>query len=97
MGTPAEYLPGPISDDAINELLVSTGLPKATKIVSANVTAEYHSIYMITLPPNENTSHTDLVLRMSGHHLPQTKTANELGIMAWISKNTTIPIPEVVR
>ena len=53
MSTPAEHLPGPILDNAINELLASVSLPKASKIVPANVTAEYHSIYFITLPPNE--------------------------------------------
>ena len=96
MSTPAEHLPGPILDNAINELLASVSLPKASKIVPANVTAEYHSIYFITLPPNEKQSHTDLVLRVSGHHLPRIKTTNEVGIMSWISKNTTIPIPEVI-
>ena len=96
MGTPAEHLPGPISDKAINELLASIKLPKASSIVLAKVTAEYHSIYFITLPTNEKQSHTDLVLRVSGHHLPRIKTTNEVGIMSWVSKNTTIPIPEVI-
>lgn len=96
MGTPAKHLPGIISDDAINELLAFVGLPKASKILPANVTAEYHSIYIITLPLNNKASHTNLVLRVSGHHLPQIKTANEVGIMSWISKNTTIPIPDVI-
>ena len=96
MSTPAEHLPGPISDKSINELLASINLPKASSIVPANVTAEYHSIYFITLLPKEKQSHTDLVLRVSGHHLPRIKTTNEVGIMSWISKNTTIPIPEVI-
>ncbi|MCJ1371958.1 hypothetical protein MMC20_003178 [Loxospora ochrophaea] len=96
MGTPAVHLPKPIPEDAINTLLVAAGLPKATKIVSPRVTAEYHSIYMINLPPNSTSTHTDLVLRVSGHHLPQIKTENEIGVMSWVSKNTTIPIPEVI-
>lgn len=74
MGTPDDHLPETISEDAINSLLVAAGLPKATKIVSPKVTAQYHSIYMITLPPNDKSSHNDLVLRVSGHPLPQIKT-----------------------
>jgi aminoglycoside phosphotransferase (APT) family kinase protein len=96
MGTPANHLPGLISEDAINSLLVAAGLPKATKIVSPKVTAQYHTIYMIDLPPNDKSSHTDLVLRVSGHHLPHIKTENEVGVMSWVAKNTTIPIPDVV-
>lgn len=95
-GTPADHLPKPISENAINALLVATGLPKATRIVSPRVTAQYHSIYMISLPPNDKSGHTDLVLRISGHHLWQIKTENEVGVMSWIFKNTTIPIPDVV-
>lgn len=57
MGTPAKHLPGIISDDAINELLAFVGLPKASKILPANVTAEYHSIYIITLPLNNKAAY----------------------------------------
>ena len=96
MGTPADHLPKLISEDEINALLVAVGLPKATKIVSPQVTAEYHSIYMITVPPNDKLIQTELVLRISGHHLPRIKTENEVGVMSWVSKNTTIPIPQVV-
>ena len=96
MSTPAEHLPGFILDNTINELLASISLPKASKIVPANVTADYHSIYFITLPSKKKQSYTDLVLRVSGHHLPRIKTINEVSIMSWVSKNTTIPIPEVI-
>jgi hypothetical protein len=96
MGTRAQHIPAAISDNAINELLASIGLPKATHIVPTKVTAEYHSIYMITVPSNVKSPHTNLVLRVSGNHLPKIKTKNEVGVMAWISKNTTIPIPGVV-
>lgn len=96
MGTPADHLPEPIFEDAINDLLLAVGLPKATKIISPKVTAQYHSIYIITVPPNDKSAHTDLVLRVSGHHLPKIKTENEVGVMSWISNNTAIPIPDVV-
>ncbi|KAI1137197.1 phosphotransferase enzyme family-domain-containing protein [Hypoxylon sp. FL0543] len=96
MGTPQDHLPKPLAHDAIHELLDSIGLPKATIIAPAKVTAAYHSIYMLSLPPSERTSHRELVLRVSGHHLPRIKTANEVGIMAWILKNTSIPIADLV-
>jgi hypothetical protein len=96
MATPRDYLPGPISDDAINQLLLSIGLPEATSIVSPKVTAQYHSIYLITIPENKKTVHTKLVLRVSGQHLPKIKTENEVAVMTWIKQNTTIPVPDVV-
>ena len=96
MAMPANHLPGLISEDAIHSLLVDAGLPKATKIVSPRVIAQYHSIYVINIPPNNKSSHTDLVLRVSGHHLPHIKTENEVAVMSWIAKNTTIPIPDVL-
>ncbi|MDI1493422.1 MAG: hypothetical protein OHK93_005211 [Ramalina farinacea] len=96
MSNPADYLPGPISANAINELLVSIGLAKASKIASAKVTADYHSIYRITVPPSGETKSMDLILRVSGHHLPRIKTANEVGVMAWVTENTTIPVPKVI-
>ncbi|KAH8812454.1 kinase-like domain-containing protein [Xylogone sp. PMI_703] len=96
MGTPAEHLPGFISEDAINSLLVAVGLPKATKIVSPKVTAQYHSIYMITLTLDDKSGYSDLILRVSGQHLPRIKTENEVGVMSWIAKNTTIPIPNII-
>ena len=96
MGSPTDHLPKSISEDSINVLLAAVGLPKATTIVSPKVTAQYHLIYMITLPPNDKSSHTGLDLRVSGHHLPKIKTENEVGVMSWISKNTTIPIPNLV-
>ncbi|KAK7398064.1 hypothetical protein QQX98_012572 [Neonectria punicea] len=97
MGTPADHLPLAISEDAINELLQTTGLPRATAIANPKVTAQYHSIYFITLPPTEKSyGHSELVFRVSGRHLPTIKTMNEVGVMTWLSKNTTIPLPEVI-
>lgn len=96
MATPANHLPQPIPEDAINALLVAADLPRATEIISPRVTAQYHSIYKITLPPNNKLGHTDLVLRVPGHHLPRIKLESEVGVMSWVSKNTTIPIPKAV-
>lgn len=97
MGTPADHLPLAISKDAINELLQTTGLPRATAIANPKVTAQYHSIYFVTLPPTEKShGYSELVLRVSGRHLPAIKTINEVGVMTWLSKNTAIPLPEVI-
>lgn len=96
MGTPRNHLPGPISEDAIDQLLLSIGLPRAVSIVSPKVTAQYHSIYRITIPENNKTLHKKLVLRVSGHHLPRIKTENEVAVMTWIKQNTCIPVPDLV-
>ncbi len=97
MGTPADALPPPIAEDAIQALLRAVGLPEATTIVSPRVTAQYHGIYLISLPHSDRShGHSELVLRVSGRHLPTIKTKNEIGVMTWLSKNTTIPIPDVI-
>jgi len=96
MGTPANHLPSPLSEDIINELLITIGLPKAILITSPKVTAQYHAIYCIKVPLNDKSLHTDLILRVSGHHLPTIKTENEVGVMSWILQNTSIPIPDLI-
>ncbi|KAM5523845.1 hypothetical protein FOXYSP1_14188 [Fusarium oxysporum f. sp. phaseoli] len=97
MGTPADHLPPPISEDAINKLLQTLRLPRATAIENPKMIAQYHSIYFITLPPIElSRGHYELVLRVAGHHLPNIKTKNEIGVMTWLSKNTIIPLPDVI-
>ncbi|EWZ95800.1 hypothetical protein FOWG_03344 [Fusarium oxysporum f. sp. lycopersici MN25] len=59
--------------------------------------AQYHSIYFIILPPIElSRGHYALVLRVAGNHLPNIKTKNDIGVMTWLSKNTTIPLPDVI-
>ncbi|RMJ09439.1 hypothetical protein CDV36_010927 [Fusarium kuroshium] len=97
MGTPADHLPPVISDDAINMILQITGLPQAITITRPKVIAQYHSIYFLTLPPTEKSrGHSELVLRVSGHHIPVIKTMNEIGVMTWLSNNTTIPLPDII-
>ncbi|RYP09304.1 hypothetical protein DL764_001351 [Monosporascus ibericus] len=75
---------------------LSVGLPEAVAIWSPKVTAQYHTIYMISLPPDDKTSRTELFLQVSGNHLPTIKTENKFGVMSWFSKNTPIPIPDLV-
>ncbi|KAF5606678.1 uncharacterized protein FSUBG_5864 [Fusarium subglutinans] len=97
MSSPAAHLPLPLPKDAINALLQSLRLPHATSISNPQMTAQYHSIYFLTLPPTElSRGYSELVLRVAGNHLPEIKTANEIGVMTWLSGNTTIPLPEVI-
>ncbi|KAL1869906.1 hypothetical protein Daus18300_005367 [Diaporthe australafricana] len=108
MGTPAKYLPRVLSDETIQSLLSSLDLPPAEVISPPAATAAYHSIYLLTFPPEfssklepatarEPDGSTTLVLRVSGKHLPRIKTINEVSVMRWVRENTTIPIPAVVR
>ncbi|KLP17880.1 uncharacterized protein LW94_10746 [Fusarium fujikuroi] len=97
MSSPATHLPPPLPDDAINALLQALRLPWATSISNPRTTAQYHSVYFLTLPPTElSRGYSELVLRVAGNHLPEIKTSNEIGVMTWLSKNTTIPLPEVI-
>ncbi|KAF7553680.1 hypothetical protein G7Z17_g3458 [Cylindrodendrum hubeiense] len=97
MGTPADHLPPALSNDAINMLLQTAGIPQATAIAHPKVKAQYHSGYFLTLPhTDESCGPSELVLRVSGRHLPAIKTANEVGVMTWLSKNTTIPLPKAI-
>ncbi|KAH8728891.1 hypothetical protein GQ44DRAFT_723813 [Phaeosphaeriaceae sp. PMI808] len=91
-----EHLPKRLSEDTINHLLRSIGLPNAVKIITPNVTAQCRSIYVISIPPNEKSNPIELVLRVSGPHLPYMKTRNEVAVMTWVKQHTTIPVPDVI-
>ncbi|KAF5573625.1 hypothetical protein FPANT_12237 [Fusarium pseudoanthophilum] len=97
MSSPADHLPLPLAEHAIQALLQALHLPQATSISNPQMTAQYHSVYFLTLTPTELwRGYSELVLRVAGNHLPEIKTMNEIGVMAWLSKNTTIPLPEVI-
>ncbi|KAJ5212929.1 hypothetical protein N7449_000098 [Penicillium cf. viridicatum] len=110
MSTPDNYLPPALSADIISQLIVSLDLPTPTSIEPLQVTAAFHSIYLIhfaaatlihtsdgsVLPVNTDGS-VALVLRVSGRQLPTIKTRNEVGVMTWVRQNTTIPVPAIIR
>lgn len=109
MATPADNLPPPLSEDLVRSLIESINLPPPIAIVSPKVAAAYHSIYIISFlpdalndffPPSSESrrfSPTDLILRVSGNHIPKIKTDNEAAIISWIGSKTTIPIPAVIK
>lgn len=108
MGSPEAYLPPALSDETIFDLVSSLHLPRPTRIEPLQVTAAFHSIYLLTFAPsatgtlyparkrNED-GYTDLVLRVSGDHVQAYKTRNEVAVMAWVAENTSVPVPAVVR
>jgi aminoglycoside phosphotransferase (APT) family kinase protein len=109
MGTPKEHLPISISEDTIRALIASLDLPSPQSVYSLLSTAEYHSIYVLSFPsevaaalsstlsPLPNDDRVELILRISGHHLPRIKTINEVAVMTWVRQNTRLPVAEVVR
>ncbi|KIJ57294.1 hypothetical protein M422DRAFT_148887 [Sphaerobolus stellatus SS14] len=99
MGTPIDYLPPSLGDESIHALLTSVDLPAASQISKLQVTAEYHSIYRISFKVENFTENlpNQVVLRVAGRHLPETKTLNEVAIISWLSANTRIPVPIVIR
>jgi hypothetical protein len=101
MSDAKQALPHPIANDAVQALLNSKKLPEAVSIAPLKVTAAYHGLYLINLPEissqvAERLEHHELILRVSGRHLPVMKTENEVGIMTWVRRNTAIPIPDLI-
>ncbi|KAH8900132.1 kinase-like protein [Thozetella sp. PMI_491] len=107
MASPVSYLPPALTEASIQELLASLSLPKAARIEPLQVTAAFHSIYILAF--GSDTAHqipsvapgpdgsVVLVLRVSGRHFPRIKTANEVGVMKWVRSHTSIPVPAVVK
>ncbi|CAI7638496.1 unnamed protein product [Penicillium glandicola] len=104
MGTPDSYLPPALSAETITSLILSLDLPAPSSIEPLQVNAAFHSIYLIHfasvqgITTRENKDGTvTLVLRVSGRQLPAIKTRNEVGVMTWIGKHTSIPVPAIIR
>ena len=100
MGTTETYLPPTFSEDSIIQLTTSLDLPAPTRVSPLQERAAFHSIYLIHFEPNDSTKipactepdgSIDLILRVSGRQLPRIKTLNEVGVMAWVRENTSIP------
>ncbi|KAE8406194.1 hypothetical protein BDV37DRAFT_270103 [Aspergillus pseudonomiae] len=110
MGDPTQYLPPSLDKETLLEFARSLGLPTPIGVRALIVIAEYHPIYLLSFSA-EDASETspklealdggngsvDLVLRVSGSHLPHIKTENEVAVMTWVRQHTSIPIPEIIR
>ena len=108
MWAPAQCLPPPppLPGATIIDLLTSIDLPELLSLHQIDMRAAYHSVYMLSLPPDalgvsedrvSADQTTELVLRAAGQHFPSIKTINEAAIISWIEANTSIPVPTVVR
>ncbi|KAJ5754132.1 uncharacterized protein N7511_008285 [Penicillium nucicola] len=102
MGAPDTILPPALSAETITSLILSLDLPAPSSIEALQVQATFHSIYLIHFNsaqyiPVHKDGPATLVLRFSGRHLPGIKTRNEVGIMTWIHKHTSIPVPAIIR
>ena len=111
MGDPRHYLPPLHHNETINALLQSVGLPLPSSIKIPEIGGWYHRIYFLTfpskdaaswlgnieVPPTSPSDNVELVLRVAGTHITRLKTENEAAVIAWLSANTSIPTPEVVR
>ncbi|PYH43505.1 phosphotransferase family protein [Aspergillus saccharolyticus JOP 1030-1] len=112
MGVAPEHnLPQPYAEETILALLDSIGLSRPVAIKPLKVTAAFHLIYVLTysrealaphvqldrLPASSgDETEVDLILRISGDHVPRIKTENETAILTWLREHTSIPVPEVV-
>ncbi|RAH47392.1 phosphotransferase family protein [Aspergillus brunneoviolaceus CBS 621.78] len=104
-------LPQPFAEETIFALLDSIGLSRPVAIKPLKVTAAFHIIYVLTypraiiapllrsdqpLPSSGEEEEVDLILRISGDHVPRIKTENETAILTWLREHTSIPVPDVV-
>lgn len=96
-----------ITEACIRQLLSDLKLPIALAIEPFKAAAAYHSIYVVKYPEQSTSTisinqsistqrNRDLVLRVAGNSLPQTKTSNEVAVMQWIRQNTNVPIPAMI-
>jgi hypothetical protein len=102
-------MPPKITEKEINQLLVSIGLPEAKSIGFLKVSAGYHHLYLLTwdgdvLPGDAKPAHgrradgtIEMILRISGSHLPGLKTENEIAIMRWLTHYIQIGHPAIPR
>ncbi|KKK12602.1 hypothetical protein P175DRAFT_0435503 [Aspergillus ochraceoroseus IBT 24754] len=106
MAAPDSYLPPSLPEEKILQLIRTLDLPTPKKIEPLQVTAAFHSIYLIHFTSHDASSiparaepdgTVILVLRVSGRQIPEIKTKNEVGVMTWIHENTKIPVPRVIR
>lgn len=106
MGTPSRYLPS-CSDEDVYRLFESLALVVPNTVSALVVTAAFHKVWAIESNPGEMMEPRPLkfvesfkegqyILRVSGNHIPNVKTENELAIMAWLRSNTSIPVPDVL-
>ncbi|GLA92876.1 hypothetical protein AtubIFM61612_007982 [Aspergillus tubingensis] len=108
--TTTSTLPPPLPTTSITTLLTTLSLPPPTTITPLPVSAAFHTIYLIHYAPSAAASATPpiraradpsdgsitLVLRISGTQIPRIKTLNEVGVMTWVRRNTSIPVPAVI-
>lgn len=108
MGSPKDHLPLTISEDTIRALFAFLNLPPPQSVSALSTTAEYHSIYVVSFATEvadaafpmlsrSNKDCVELILRISGHHLPRIKTVNEVATMTWLQQNTQLPVAKVIR
>lgn len=109
MGTPQDYLPQAFAEADLFDFLqtISSPRPKAIRQLKSN--AAFHIIYILSYSADElnlwllslgieilHNSSNQLILRISGNHIAKTKTENEVAVLSWIRKNTSIPVPSTV-
>jgi aminoglycoside phosphotransferase (APT) family kinase protein len=96
VGDPNLYLPAPVPEAQIISLLQTLNLPHPASITAPSVSASYHRVYIISFV-SPIKGYYDLLLRISGPHIPRLKTLNEIAILRWVAENTSIPVPKILN